>query len=383
MVERLLAAAADAEAVVEARHQASWRGLVSLEHSVRSSLAEGMMLVLDSFHALLLPIPASVQTGVAAAHAELLLEGEKRRAAERPPPRRHGPLLRTAVVRGSANSNVERLAALLALSPELFAPTLFSTRLDAASVAQLRASAPHVPHTSLARAGVGGAERALVRSRCDLLLDCSGWTAGHILPALARRPCAVATSVLGFAGSYGGGRLVDYLTVDRVAVPPSTSRSVHPSERLALLPHAYQVSPLPLPTPPRSALPPATLSLGTGRTPLIGSFTRPVRWHPSSFAMWASALRRSRATLLLLTDEASSRRAVRAEAAAAGLRASRVVFGGYVGVKPLHLSRHALLDATVDTTPYGSHTTGADAAGAGVPLLTLPADGWASRVGAS
>jgi len=72
------------------------------------------------------------------------------------------------------------------------------------------------------------------------------------------------------------------------------------------------------------------------------------------------------------------------ELAAHGLQARRVLFGGYRSHKASHLARHARLTLCVDSTPlYASHTTGADCLWAAVPLLTLPAEGWASRVGTS
>eukprot|EP00966_Prymnesium_polylepis_P040161 931752-Prymnesium_polylepis.1 len=42
---------------------------------------------------------------------------------------------------------------------------------------------------------------------------------------------------------------------------------------------------------------------------------------------------------------------MRAEAAAAGVARRRLVFGRSTGHKPLHLSRHAALDAALDTAP--------------------------------
>ena len=72
------------------------------------------------------------------------------------------------------------------------------------------------------------------------------------------------------------------------------------------------------------------------------------------------------------------------ELAAHGLQARRVLFGGYRSHKASHLARHARLTLCVDSTPlYASHTTGADCLWGAVPLLTLPAEGWATRVGTS
>jgi protein O-GlcNAc transferase len=49
----------------------------------------------------------------------------------------------------------------------------------------------------------------------------------------------------------------------------------------------------------------------------------------------------------------------------------------------VHFSRLALADVFVDTWPYNAHTTAADALWAGVPVLTLPGESFASRVAAS
>ena len=80
-----------------------------------------------------------------------------------------------------------------------------------------RAIAPRVlHHTPLLDVSDEAVARLL--SGFDVVLDGSGHTTGNRLGALARRPAPVATSVLGFAGSYGGARLVDYLTSDRIVV---------------------------------------------------------------------------------------------------------------------------------------------------------------------
>ena len=87
-----------------------------------------------------------------------------------------------------------------------------------------------------------------------------------------------------YLGSYGGG-LVDYLGADRIVTPPTARHGRAQSERLSISPHTYQV----VETASGSALaPPAPAALSVASSaPLLGSFTRAVRWHPSSFALWA------------------------------------------------------------------------------------------------
>jgi predicted O-linked N-acetylglucosamine transferase (SPINDLY family) len=50
---------------------------------------------------------------------------------------------------------------------------------------------------------------------------------------------------------------------------------------------------------------------------------------------------------------------------------------------PEHLARHRSADLFIDTLPYNAHTTAIDALWAGLPVLTLPGEAFASRVAAS
>jgi predicted O-linked N-acetylglucosamine transferase (SPINDLY family) len=73
---------------------------------------------------------------------------------------------------------------------------------------------------------------------------------------------------------------------------------------------------------------------------------------------------------------------VRREAAARGVDPSRIVFASALSYAD-HFSRLALADVFVDTWPYNAHTTAADALWAGVPVVTLYGNAFASRVAAS
>jgi predicted O-linked N-acetylglucosamine transferase (SPINDLY family) len=418
--------AVDAIARWEAARGATlWRGLPELERSLgRLALHTTWSLILPVFYTLLLPLPAAVQAQVASLHVAAL-------QAEIQPPRapfstmRPARPLSVAVVRGSSNQNADRLAALLAVDRSAFSARLYTTQLAARDIIQLdRALGRPAPHARLHESDDAAA--AQLRG-CHVAVDACGHTAGGRLALLARRPCAVATAVLGFASSYGGGGLVDYLTVDRVVAAPqlATAASRAP-ERLAVLPASYQVSPRATEGAISAA---ATATAATNGGPLIGCFVRAIRLHPSSFGLWADSLRHARHARLALLVEARITRdcmwprarthsprdaraqaelpPLRAELAAAGLAARRLSGRRYTADKAAHLARHRSLALALDTTPlYGAHTrrasraflhtpgalvpreaavsrSAADALLAGVPLLTLPAEAWSSRVAAS
>lgn len=394
-------ASSHAQCCVAARYSLQWHHLPVCDFEVRRSLMAGDVAGVATFHGMLLPIRCGLQLAIASEQARLIAADARTTHAtlRLEPPRQLRRHLSVALLRGSANANVDRLAALLMLDRQCFSTNLYTTALDAQSLRAIRHVLPDrspARHTPLHPSLTDGAAARLLASH-DIVLDASGHTAGNRLGALALRPAAVATAVLGYPGSYGGARLVDYLTVDRVVMGPSTcARCVARAERLCLLPTTYQVSPIARAaagsTAPREGARADDVRSGRGQLGaatalMIGSFTRVVRWHPHSFELWAALLLRTGAStaLWLLADDAAERRRARAELAAMGIFAARRMrFGGFEHDKAVHAARHGWLAACVDTTPlYGSHTTAADALREAVPLLTLPSEAWASRVGAS
>src|SRR5262249_33716553 len=73
---------------------------------------------------------------------------------------------------------------------------------------------------------------------------------------------------------------------------------------------------------------------------------------------------------------------LRKEARARDVNAERLVFAPRLPL-PEHLARHRLADLFVDTLPCNAHTTASDALWAGLPVLTLMGESFASRVAAS
>src|SRR5262249_21318553 len=65
-----------------------------------------------------------------------------------------------------------------------------------------------------------------------------------------------------------------------------------------------------------------------------------------------------------------------------GVDAARLIFAGKTP-NPQHLARIQLADLFLDTFPYGAHSTAGDAVTMGLPVLTFPGNGFASRFCAS
>jgi predicted O-linked N-acetylglucosamine transferase (SPINDLY family) len=99
-----------------------------------------------------------------------------------------------------------------------------------------------------------------------------------------------------------------------------------------------------------------------------------------TFARWMTILRRvPEGVLWLLTATAETNERLKQKAVEQGVAAERLIFA-QKKANPEHLARYPLADLFLDTMPYGSHTTAADAMWMGVPILTLPGRSFASRV---
>ncbi|SMH41111.1 O-linked N-acetylglucosamine transferase, SPINDLY family protein [Azospirillum agricola] len=212
----------------------------------------------------------------------------------------------------------------------------------------------------------------------DILIDLKGYTKQSRLDLLTQRLAPVQVAYLGYPGTVGCA-LMDYVIGDTVVTPPEHQPFY--SERLVALPDAYQINdrhrPIAEATPSRSecGLPEDAF--------VFCAFNTTYKVTPSIFGAWMRLLGRLPASVLWLfeaNDTVTSN--LRREAAARGINPARLIFAPK---KPLseHLARYRVADLFVDTFPYTGHTTTSDALWAGLPVVTLKGETFASRVAAS
>jgi predicted O-linked N-acetylglucosamine transferase (SPINDLY family) len=83
-----------------------------------------------------------------------------------------------------------------------------------------------------------------------------------------------------------------------------------------------------------------------------------------------------------LGENVSSIANLHKEAKMRGIDPNRIVFAQPCEL-PEHLARHQVADLFLDTWPCNAHTTASDSLWAGLPVLTMPGQSFASRVAAS
>lgn len=212
----------------------------------------------------------------------------------------------------------------------------------------------------------------------DIAVDLKGYTEDSRPGIFALRAAPVQVNYLGYPGTIGAP-YIDYLIADPFLIP-ETHRE-HYSEKIVTLPDTYQ------PNDTKRAIAERVPSRGELGLPEKGfvfcCFNASFKIQAETFASWMRILAKTGGGVLwLLDDNPSATANLKREAGSRGIDPARLIFAPRVPV-PEHLARHKQADLFLDTFPYGAHTSASEALWAGLPVLTLVGDTFASRVAAS
>lgn len=211
----------------------------------------------------------------------------------------------------------------------------------------------------------------------DVLIDLKGHTAHNRLGIFAYRPAPVQATFLGFPGTTGTSEM-DYIIGDPMVTP--MAHAAHFSEVIAQMPFCYQPNDRqrPLPRPMQRA----DVGLPSDAVVLCG-FNQPYKISPEVMDVWCGLLNDiPEAVLWLLDWHSQARPNLDREFEARGVDLRRVHWAPRLDQGD-HLSRLSLADIFIDTWPCNAHTTASDALWAGVPVVTLSGETFASRVASS
>lgn len=215
------------------------------------------------------------------------------------------------------------------------------------------------------------------RDDIDVLIDLNQMTSGTRSAVFAYRPAPVQIQWLGMPGTLGAGNDVDYIIVDPWVVDDKNSDGF--SECLLMLPRSYQ---------PNDHLKP-NLGLCLNRADaglpqdavVFGVFNQYYKFSPDTVLLWGKIFKEVPNAILWLLNPKNNeqKKQILSVLGLHGISEERVFFAEH---KPQeeHLARLQWMDLVLDTWPYNAHTTCSDALRAGVPVLTLPQETFASRV---
>jgi predicted O-linked N-acetylglucosamine transferase (SPINDLY family) len=212
----------------------------------------------------------------------------------------------------------------------------------------------------------------------DIAVDLKGFTQDARTGIFAHRAAPIQVNYLGYPGTLGADYM-DYIIADRTLIPLE-SQSCY-LEKVVYLPNSYQVNDRKRLISDRQF---TRQELGLPENGFIFCcFNNNYKILPATFEGWMRILKAVEGSVLwLFQDNAWAVDNLKKEAEKQGIVADRLVFAKRLPL-PEHLARHHQADLFLDTFPCNAHTTTSDALWAGLPVLTLMGQSFASRVAAS
>jgi predicted O-linked N-acetylglucosamine transferase (SPINDLY family) len=212
----------------------------------------------------------------------------------------------------------------------------------------------------------------------DIAVDLKGFTQDSRTGIFAHRAVPIQVSYLGYPGTMGA-EYMDYIVADKILIPEEAQQAY--SEKIAYLPNSYQVNDRKRTISDKQC---TRQELGLPEKGFVFCcFNNNFKILPATYAGWMRILKAVEGSVLwLFQDNAWAVESLKQEATNHGVDPSRLVFAERMPL-PEHLARHRQADLFLDTFPYNAHTTTSDALWAGLPVLTLMGNSFASRVAAS
>jgi predicted O-linked N-acetylglucosamine transferase (SPINDLY family) len=212
----------------------------------------------------------------------------------------------------------------------------------------------------------------------DIAVDLDGHTYSNRFGIFALRAAPLQVSYLGYLGTTGAD-YIDYIVADRTVV--TAESECHFSEKIIYLPDCFQVNDRKRRIAERIF---TREKLGLPSSGFVFCcLNTNYKILPTTFAAWMRILKRVPGSVLLLYggyDAVKSN--LRLHAARQEVDPQRLIFGERLQ-PPEYLARYRAADLFLDTLPYNGGTTVSDALWAGLPVLTLAGQAFASRVAAS
>ena len=211
----------------------------------------------------------------------------------------------------------------------------------------------------------------------DIAVDLGGFTTDNRTGIFALRAAPVQMSYIGYLGTMGA-QYIDYLFADKIIVPENSKQLY--SEKIAYLP-SYQVNDSHRKIANKVF---TRTELGIPQNSFVfACFNNTFKILPATFDSWMRILKAAEGSVLFLYAENEwAQKNLMKEAEARGIESQRIIFGKHLPADE-YLARYQACDLFLDTTPYNAGTTASDALWAGLPVLTLIGNSFASRVAAS
>jgi predicted O-linked N-acetylglucosamine transferase (SPINDLY family) len=214
------------------------------------------------------------------------------------------------------------------------------------------------------------------KDEIDILIDVNGYTKLARAKIFAYRPAPVIVNFCGYPGTLASP-FHHYMIADDVIVPPENE--IFYTEKVLRI-----ACNQPLDRKRVIASTPTRAQAGLPEDAFVyASFNGMQKITAECYRRWMQILSATPDSVLwLLSGDDVANERLKQTAEEFGIAPERLIFASKAP-NPQHLARIALADLFLDTFPYGAHSTAADAITMGLPILTMPGNGFASRFCAS
>lgn len=209
----------------------------------------------------------------------------------------------------------------------------------------------------------------------DVLIDLGGYTAYARPEVSAAQAAPVQAHFLGYPNT-SGADFFQYIIADHQLIPEALEE--HYTEKVVRLPHAFPGA-IPLLDLPQTG----RAEEGIAEDAFVfAAFNRPEKYDPAIFYSWLQIVNAVPNGILWLGVSPTVQKNLRQFAEDLWLDISRVKFSDWADY-PTFLHRLRLSDLFLDTLHYSAGATAVASIAMGTPVLTVTADNFTSRMGAT
>ena len=222
------------------------------------------------------------------------------------------------------------------------------------------------------------AAKKIYQDEVDILIDLVGQTEGNRMGICSARPAPVQVRYLGMAGTTGAD-FFDYIITDQTVTPENQGK--YYSEKFVYMPHCYQVN---SEKQERMDMKVSRGDIGLPEKSIVFCcFSTSYKIDPIMFGVWMNILKQIPESVLWLLKQGDDvERNLKKEAGDRGINEKRLIFSFKLPIEE-HLIRLKLADLALDTRIVNGAATTSDALWAGVPVVTLQGNHFASRMSSS
>lgn len=213
----------------------------------------------------------------------------------------------------------------------------------------------------------------------DIAIDLAGHTKNSKLGIFSYRAAPIQVNWLGYPGTLGA-QFMDYIVADNTLIPALSQQFY--TEKVVYLPHTYMVD------DSRRVASSRVFTRQECGLPenafVFCCFNNDYKFNQQVVESWSRILLAVENSVLWISENHRLfRENISIEFEKRGIKLNRVIFAKRLEFMADHLARYVLADLFLDTYPYNAHTTSVDSLKAGIPVLTLMGQSFASRVAAS